>query len=436
MAERQRIGVGVRGAGTVGGGVIRELMKHGPEWGLELRGVAVQNPLNPKREFQGPHYTTSRQLLHDPNIQIIVETPGGVHPEGSRNFMIDAMHEGMSVVTPAKGPVATYPEDLFSVAREEEVDFQFEGTVGGGIDVVSYLRDRTRVDRLSAIVGIVNGTTNHILTRMRDEGMSFGDALAEAQAARYAEADPTSDIEGMDAAYKLAILFMLGFNSIVDPENIDRRGITDISAEDFRFARHYSKEEGGPNHDIKLLAIAKRRDDGLFEARVTPALISRDNPLAAVNGVFNGVMFDWELAGRQMHTGRGAGRDATTAAVLSDIRRAAINLEKGPDELPTLLGNAMPMDPGDVEREGYLRSWIKDMPGTAGPQYTLYGDHGLNIGDIEQQRKYGREIDGVVYTPDIVTFRPIQARNIESAIQAAEQSGLVAEAPVFIPFEA
>ena len=433
MAEK--IGVGVRGAGTVGGGVIRELMARGPEWGLELRGVAVQNPANPNREFGGPHYTTSSQLLEDPNIQIIVEAPGGVLPSVSAGFMIDAMSKGKNVVTPAKAPVALYPDQLFEAARQNVVDFQFEGTVGGGIPVVNTLRRRTGVDRVMGITGIVNGTTNHILTQMRDKGMNFKDALTEAQAAGYAEADPTSDIEGQDAAFKLAILFMLGFNSMVNPLTIDRRGISDVTAADLHFANNYVGD-GDVAHDIKLLAIAKRRDDGLFEARVTPAIIRQDNPLASVDGVFNGVKVDWELADSQMYTGRGAGRDATTSAVLEDIGRAADNLKRGPDDLPTLDGHAELEEPENVERAGYIRMLLSHKPMSAGEAYMIMGESGLNITDIQQERQFKTLIDGEPHIPDIVVFEQARQEIIQSALEDLSLSDRVEGAPVFIPFEA
>ncbi|MBP9716518.1 MAG: homoserine dehydrogenase [Candidatus Levybacteria bacterium] len=432
MAER--IGVGVRGAGTVGGGVIRELIKNGPDWGLELRGVAVNNPANPNREFDGPHYTTSSQLLEDPNIKIIVEATGGVIPAISAAFMTDAMGAGKSVVTPAKAPVALYPDQLFEAARQNNVDFQFEGTVGGGIPVVNTLRRRTNVDRVMGITGIVNGTTNHILTQMRDRGMSFEDALAEAQAAGYAEADPTSDIEGQDAAFKLAILFMLGFNSIVNPLTIERKGISDVTAADLHFANNYVGD-GNTTHDIKLLAIAKRRDDGLFEARVTPAIIRRDNPLASVNGVFNGVKVDWELADSQMYTGRGAGRDATTSAVLEDIRTAAVNLGKGPDDLPTLDGQAELEEPEDIQRAGYIRMLLAHKPMSAGEAYMIMGESGLNITDIQQERQFKTVVNGEPHIPDIVVFEPARQEVIQSALEDLSFSDRVEGTPVFIPFE-
>ncbi len=435
MAERQRIGVGVRGAGIVGGGVIRELMNHGPEWGLELRGVAVQNPANPNREFSGPHYTTSNQLLEDPSIKIIVEAPGGVHPASSAAFMEDAMSRGKNIVTPAKAPVALYPQDLFDAARENGVDFQFEGTVGGGIPVVNTLRRRTKVDQVMGITGIVNGTTNHILTQMRDRGMSFEEALSEAQTAGYAEADPSSDVEGKDAAYKLAILFMLGFNSAINPETIGRRGITDVTAADLDFANNYIRERGEPAHDIKLLAIAKRRNDGLFEARVTPAIIRQDNPLASVNGVFNGVKVDWELAGTHMYTGRGAGRDATTSAVLEDIRRAADNLKKGPDELPTLDGNVLLEEPQNITRAGYIRMLLAHKPMSAGEAYMIMGESGLNITQIKQEEEFATVIEGDKYIPDIVVFEPADQDIVFSALEDLALSDRVEGDPVFIPFE-
>lgn len=432
MAEK--IGAGIRGVGNVGGGVARELTTHAEEWGIDVLGLAVKDPTKPGREFPG-HYTTSQELLDDPNIQIIVEAPGGVDSKDSAAFMMDAMSRGKSVVTPAKAPVALFARDLFNAARENDVDFQFEGAVGGGIPIINILRSRTTVDKVRSIVGIVNGTTNHILTQMRDRGMSFKDALKEAQAAGYAEADPTSDIEGTDAAYKLAILFMLGFNYLINPGDIDTRGITQITPIDLDFANNFARKRGEPAHEIKLLAIAKQRQDGMLEARVTPAIIRKDNPLASIAGALNAVNVDWELAGPQMYTGRGAGRDATASAVLEDVRRAARNLEAGPDPLPTLENEAQLEDPDKVVRPGYIRMLLKHEPLSAVRAYTVLGEAGINLKDTLQREEFAVVKSDGTYIPDIEIVEPIDQGAINRSLSGLENLDNVGEKPVFIPFE-
>ncbi len=442
------VGVGIRGAGTVGGGVIRELQLHGQEWGLELRGVAVEDPGKPDREFKGSHYTTSNDLLADPRTKIIVEAPGGVTPEESRDFMLDAINSGRSVVTPAKAPIALFAPELFDAARSRAVDIQFEGTVGGGISIINPLRERTRVDRVNGISGIVNGTTNYILTEMmkkvkegKKRGVSFKSVLNEAIKAGYAETNPADDIEGRDVAYKLAILSMLSFKSWVDPKSISTRGITEITPADLEFASKYVTDEAVNGHTIKLLAIAKRsEDDDSVELRVTPAIISNDHRLASVSGVFNAVQLDWELAGPQTYTGRGAGREPTTSAVVDDIRRAADNLEKGPDEIPFLDQAIRRVDPQDVVRAGYVRMYLKHIPGSAGIAYTILGsdvrlDDGLNLEDISQRKKFKKIVNGETYKADIVTFEPIKQGKVDRAISALGKSDRVIEHPIFIPFE-
>jgi len=444
MGGKERIGVGVRGAGTVGGGVIRELQLHGQEWGIELRGVAVENPSKPDREFKGPHYTTGKDLLSDDLIRIIVEAPGGVTPEDSRDFMLDAMDSGRSVVTPAKAPIALFAPGLFEAARSRSVDLKFEGTVGGGIPVINPMLERVKVDRIQEIKGIVNGTTNYMLTEMarkvkegKKRGISFKSVLNEAIKVGYAETNPADDIEGRDVAYKLAIMSMLGFRSWVDPKSISTRGITDITPADLEFASEYITDEAINGHTIKLLAIAKRsKDDDSIELRATPALISNDHQLARISGVFNAVYLDWELAGPQMITGRGAGREATTSAVLDDLKRAKDNLETGPDEIPSLDQAIQRKNPQDVVIAGYVRMYLKHIPGSAGIAYTILGlDDGLNLKDISQKEKFKKIVNGEVYKTDIVTFEPIEQWKVDRAIIALRKSDRVTEHPVFIPFE-
>lgn len=436
----ERIGVGVRGAGTVGGGVIRELLLHGEEWGLELRGVAVDDPNKKGREFEGPLYTDSKGLLSDDRIRIVVEAPGGVTPKDSRDFMLEAINSGRSIVTPAKAPIALFAPQLFDAARSRSVDIQFEGTVAGGVPIVNPMRDRARVDRVEKIMGIVNGTTNHMLSEMekavlkkKKRGANYRSVLNQAIAAGYAEADPTSDVEGEDAAYKLAILFMLGFNSWTDPRNIDRRGITDISPVDLDFANDFFQE--GFNHTIKLLAIADKIRDDLVELRVTPALVRRDHQLANIGGVFNAVRVGWELAGPQMFTGRGAGRDATTSAVVEDLRTAAENLERGPDNLPALNQSFRIREPQDVVRGGYVRMYLKDVEMSAGIAYTILGQNHLDLQHISQRGEFTKTVKGERYAADIVTFRPTQQENVDAALADLRKSDRVIERPIFIPFE-
>lgn len=434
-----RIGVGVRGAGTVGSGVIRELQRYGEEYGVELRKVAAKDPNKPERDY--PAVFDENRLLTDPEIKIIIETPGGVKPEDQKEFILRAFEKGKSVVTPSKAVIALYAPELFQAAREFRVGLLYEATVAAGIPLLGPIFDREKADRLKEIKGIVNGTTNYMLSEMdeavakgRKRGSSSNAVKNQAIARGYAETNPESDLSGEDAAYKLAILFMQGFNSWVDPRTISTRGITEITPIDLDFVREYGTDEEGNSFAIKLLAIAKRVEDDSAELRVTPAMIS-DPQLASVNGAFNAVRIVWELAGSQMFTGLGAGTNPTTSAVMDDLRMAVGNLERGPNDLPTLNQKFRIKDPQEIVRAGYLRFDLRHIPGSAGIAYTICGENGLNLEDISQRKKFRRTVRGEVYKPDIVTFEPTTQRNVDATIKALKKSDRVVGTPVFIPFE-
>ncbi len=440
IESRPRPGVVVRGAGNVGKGVIGELRAHGRDYGLDFVGVIIKDP--DKARAEKPRYTTDRyELLNDPRTKILVETPGGVSPEDSRDFMLEAINRRISVVTPAKAPIALYAPELFEAARSRGVDIQFEGAVGGGISIVNTLRERTKVDRVKRIKGIVNGTTNFILTAMargvaigRKSGIDYHSILSRAIRDGYAETDPTDDVEGLDAAYKLTILLALAKGIWIHPNLIPRRGITNVRPADFAFARKYSEEEGR-QQDLKLLAIANEPRIGELELSVGPALVSGE--LAAVSGVFNAVEVVWRLAGRQMYTGRGAGTNPTTSAVMDDVIRAADNLEKGPDELPLLNKTARVKDPKDVIKGGFVRMYLLDKVGSAGEAYSILGNHNLNLGYIEQGKKFRIEVGGEPYLADSVEFAPVRQENIFNALEELKNSRRVLKnpGPEYVPIE-
>lgn len=334
MQERREgrpIGIGLVGAGTVGIEVIRGIQEKGPDRGYVLKSVVVRDP-GKDRGINAPFTGEVKDILKNPSIDIFVELAGGIEP--ARSWIADAMAKGKSVVSANKAAIAG--SSLINEATNRQVDFAFEASVGGGISIIRPLISKSHVDEVIGIRGIVNGTTNYILSGM-DNGKEFDIVLDEAIEKGFAEAKHESDTHGHDSVQKLAILASLAFNSLISPEAISRLGIIGITTFDLEFARQYQTDEGGPGYSVKLLAIAKRQDDGSLELRVTPALISKDKLLARVNDEFNGIEIDWKNAGPQLDYGRGAGGVATASAVMDDIDRLVQNRKRGVvDDLPKL----------------------------------------------------------------------------------------------------
>lgn len=334
MQERREgrpIGIGFVGAGNVGIEAIRGAQRKGPDKGYVVRAVVVRDP-NKDRGINAPFVRDVRDLLNDSSIDIFVELAGGIEP--ARSWMADAMSRGKSVVSANKAAIAG--SGLINESINRQVDFAFEASVGGGIPIIRPLINRSRVDEVLGIRGIVNGTTNFILSGM-EKRRDFDSVLDEAITKGFAEAKHESDTEGYDSTQKLAILASLAFNSLIDPESISRTGIIGIRAFDLEFARKYQTDEGKSGYSIKLLALAKKHNDGSLDLRVTPALISKDQLLSSVNDEFNAIELDWKNAGPQLTYGRGAGGVATASAVMDDIDRTVQNRKRGViDELPKL----------------------------------------------------------------------------------------------------
>lgn len=428
-----KIGVGMIGLGTVGGGVERWFKQGGGEkHGLELRRIAVANPDKP-RDTQAPLTLDVKAVINDPSIQIIIEVMGGINP--ATDYIKDALNKGKSVITANKAAIATNMPNLFDTARSRNVDLAFEASVGGGIRVIHVINS-FQAERIEAIKAILNGTSNYILTQM-EKGLSFDEALAQAQLKGFAESNHMSDTGGYDTRYKLAILASLGFNTWFNPETISRMGMADISPIDIDFASKYGVEEGESGHTVKLLAIAKRHGDNSVELRVTPALISKDHPLSSVHDEYNAVYLEGSNAGPQMLTGKGAGREATTSAVTMDLLRVASNLRVGvTDYLPALNGNMRIVDPATVETAGYFRVNLRHIPGSGERFFGIMRQNGLNVADSLQRKRFAQTIGGERVIPDINTIEDAPQGNINQAIEDLRNSDRVIEEPLFIPFEA
>ena len=309
--------IGMLGAGVVGGQVARLLSEDHRELStrsgarLVLSKIAVRDTSVIRPGIDPSIFTTDADsVVNDPEIDIVIEVMGGIEP--ARTLILAAIANGKSVVTANKALLATHGADLYSAADKAGVDLYYEAAVAGAIPILRPLRESLVGDHVTRIMGIVNGTTNFILTKMDEEGRAFGEVLAEAQALGYAEADPTADIEGFDAAAKAAILAGLAFHTRVTAADVHREGITQITAADVAVAKSM-------NHVIKLLAISELTPTDQISVRVHPVLLPRNHPLASVRDAFNAVFVEAQSAGELMFYGRGAGGAPTASAVLGDV---------------------------------------------------------------------------------------------------------------------
>ncbi|MGO0060248.1 homoserine dehydrogenase [Brevibacillus fluminis] len=326
MAEKV-VKVGLLGFGTVGTGVVRIVQGHQDDlvkqtgMGIEVHKILVKDK-EKSRSISGlDNKITSDayDIINDPDVDVIVEVIGGIHP--TKEYILDALEQGKHIVTANKDLMALHGAEILAKAEEKGCDVFYEASVAGGIPILRALVEGFSSDRITKMMGIVNGTTNYIMTKMSQEGADYTDVLKEAQALGYAEADPTSDVEGFDAARKMAILTTLGFRVPLKLDEVDVKGISGVSKEDIA----YGKKLG---YVIKLLGLA-RRDEDEVEVSVQPTMVHKDHPLASVNGVFNAVYVHGEAVGETMFYGPGAGELPTATAVVSDLVTVVKNMKLG-----------------------------------------------------------------------------------------------------------
>ena len=376
--------VGLLGCGNVGAALVelvdaqRDEIARRTGLRLEITRVAVRN-LSKERPVEladGVLTNDVQSVVDDPAIDLVVEVIGGVEP--ARSLVLDALKLRKPVVTGNKELLANVGKDVIDAAEAAGVDLLFEASVGGGIPLVLPLRESLAGDRIRRVTGIVNGTTNYILTRMTEEGCSFADALAEAQSLGYAERDPTADVEGYDAAAKAAILATVAFGARVVAGDVYREGITHVSAADIAAARDLG-------YVIKLLAIAEAVD-GDVAVRVHPAMVPTTHPLASVRGSFNAVFIEGRAVGDLMLYGRGAGGNPTAVAVLGDVIDAAKNLHGG--GRGATLGELVrkPVRPIDeVQGQFYVTVDVADRPGVLAAIAGVFGRHEVSIQSMQQK---------------------------------------------------
>ena len=374
--------VGLLGCGIVGSGVVRILTGHSDRIAgrlgarLRLGPVAVRTGSR-DRDVEVPRLTTDpREVVEDPDVDIVVEVMGGIEP--ARGLIAAALSAGKSVVTANKELVSTLGPELLELADAKGGRLEYEAAVAGGIPIIKPLRESLAGDRVRRVLGILNGTTNYILTKMTEAGVGFGEALAEAQRLGYAERDPAADVEGFDAAAKAAILASLAFDTRLVAGDVYREGITRVTAEDIVHARRMG-------YVVKLLAIGEDTPGGVG-ARVHPALVPATHPLASVRESFNAVFVEAEAAGELMFYGRGAGSLPTASAVVGDVVSVARGLLSGERQVNGARPGARRLRPFDETTvQYYLRLEVADQPGVLARIAGAFGDNDVSIKSVWQE---------------------------------------------------
>jgi homoserine dehydrogenase len=378
----ETVRVGVLGCGNVGSALVQLLADEGQAIAertgvsLEVTRVAVRSTARERNVALPDGCLTSdaEAVATDPDVDVVVEVIGGIEP--ARSLILDALKSGKPVVTANKELLANVGAELVDAAAAAGVDLLYEASVGGGIPLIRPLRESLAGERINRVMGIVNGTTNYILTRMSEGGASYSDALAEAQTLGYAERDPTADVEGFDAAAKCAILAGIAFGVKVVAGDVYREGISGLTSADIAYADRLG-------YVIKLLAIAEQAE-GEVAVRVHPAMIPKTHPLAAVRESFNAVFIEGEAVGELMLYGRGAGGMPTASAVLGDLIDAAHNLRSGGPGRAGSVGRATLRSIDELRSQYYINLEVADRTGVLAAVATVFGEHGVSIRSMEQ----------------------------------------------------
>lgn len=432
------IKVGLIGFGNIGAGVVRllqdnaEVIRQKIGAGITLKRIADLDITTDRGVTVDPTLLTTdvNQIFDDPEIRIVIELIGGYEP--AKSFALKAIARGKHLVTANKALLALHGDEIYAAAAAQGVEVQYEAAVGGGIPVLSAIKGNLAANRFNSVFGIMNGTCNYILTRMTQEGADFGDVLQSAKELGYAEPDPTFDIEGTDTAHKLAVLASLCFGTRIDFNAIYTEGITGISGIDIRFAEQFG-------YRIKLLAIAKRTDDGQLEVRVHPTMIPLHNPLADVSSVFNAIRLTGDFVGPVMFYGRGAGQNPTASAIVGDlieISRSIVSGVKSRRAAPLgFLDNtigSLPLKPMDeIITKFMLRFSALDQPGVlAGIAGTL-GKNGISIESMVQTARH----NGGAAVPIVIMTHEAREGAIRAALNEIDTHNFICEKSRFIRIE-
>jgi homoserine dehydrogenase len=430
------IKVGLIGFGTVGAGVVRILQKNAglieKRLGSRIvlkriadidaetdRGVKIKRGILTRK---------AEEVVDDPDIDIVMELMGGIEP--AKTFILKAIQKKKHIVTANKALLALHGDEIFKLAHRFGVDVNFEASVGGGIPLIRSIKEGLVANRIHSIFGILNGTSNYILSKMTGEGRSFKEVLKEAQEKGYAEADPTYDVEGIDAAHKLAILIRLAFGTPFQFKDIFIGGISEITPLDIQFSREFG-------YRIKLLAIGKI-DQGKIEARVHPTMIPQDHLLATVDSVFNAIYLQGDAVGPTLFYGQGAGQMPTASAVVGDLVELGRNLMVGArDRRVPLLSfqeSAIEKIPlkkmEDVVMPFYMRFSVVDRPGVLSRISGILGKNDISISSVIQK---GRQVNGAV--PVVMMTHEAKEKNVYRALKAIDRLGVILGKTMFIRVE-
>jgi len=416
------VNVGLLGLGTVGGGTLAVLRRNAQEISrragrdIVVRMAAVRN-LDKARKVAGESLeltTDAMTVVNHPEIDVVVELIGGYEP--ARELVLQAIANGKHVVTANKALIAKHGNEIFAAAQQKGVMVAFEAAVAGGIPVIKAIREGLAANRIQWLAGIINGTTNFILTAMRDQGRDFADVLAEAQHLGYAEADPTFDVEGVDAAHKLTILASIAFGIPLQFDRAYTEGITRITREDVDYA-------GQLGYRIKLLGIARRTDSGV-ELRVHPTLIPERRLIANVDGVMNAVLVNGDAVGPTLYYGAGAGAEPTASAVVADLVDVVRTLTSDPENRvphlafqPDAISDLPILPVEEIETAYYLRMQAEDKPGVLAEVTRILGEAEISIEAVLQKEP----AEGEKSVPIIMLTRRVVEKNMNRAIEQIEK---------------
>lgn len=413
------INVAILGIGTVGTGAYKIIESQKDEFPyktgskINISKVLVRNK-NKKREGINENLITDdwSEIINDDSIKIVIEVMGGIEP--AKTYISEALKKGKSVITANKDLIASYGSELLDLAKENKCDILFEAAVAGGIPIIRPLKQCLAANKIEEVMGIVNGTTNFILSNMTDEGMEFDDALKLAQELGYAEADPTADVEGYDAARKVAIMASIAFNSRVTFDDVYTEGISKISAKDIK----YAKELGC---DIKLLGVAANTDEGI-EVRVHPMLIPSEHPLAGVKDSFNAVFVKGDAVGDTMFYGKGAGELPTASAIMGDVVDVARNINFDCcGRIGCTCYKQLPIKKmDDICSKYFIRMQLLDKPGTLASVLSILGNNGVSIYQMMQKKRRNNSNAEIVIITDSV-----KEKNLKDSMTILEGMSIV-----------
>ena len=422
--------IGLVGTGTVGGGCIDIIQNHREDFkrhlgiDVELVRVCSLDPAEAEAHGVGHLFTADfHDIINDPDINIVIELIGGTGV--AHAIVTEALKAGKNVVTANKALMATAGEEIFHLADEAGVEVAFEASVGGGIPIIDPLKHSLISNEISSVLGIVNGTTNYMLTRMDEDGMSYDDVLAEAQAKGFAEADPTADVDGFDAAAKIAILASIAFNSRVVLDDVHTEGIRNVQPIDLKTAH-------AMGYVVKLLAIAHRTPNGI-DVRVHPTMIPESHQMAKVNGVYNAIYVTGDAVGETMFFGEGAGAGPAASAVMGDVLEVARHITLG---VPPIVGctctDKLPIAPIDnIETRYYIRLVVPDRTGVLAAAADVFARHDVSLRSVSQEGTRARDAVNLIFVTHTAS-----EKNIHTALaELAQMDDMLVVEPTLIRLE-